>query len=1189
MCQQSAHHSKNSDREDDCKDASCNQSNHSSPNWQNLNSDIESCCGETKTGVEVRDGCREKRCGEVEEKENHEHNQGRDYCGEPGELETRENDCQTGCCAEAQPTKIKEDSYEQDHCGEAKCNRAGDVHSNICPRSTASSSQSNEGENADCKKECYGQNSSKARAYSDRMLLEELSKISSASSARNERLDEINKGTSSGRTICCATGNNVKLDQERGCLKRANISCRKGETDQGAISGTNNLSIVEDEPDTCSAHLEAATRKFTAFLETGLCICRSIMSRDDICCNQNKREAASRARLRRKFGNLSTVETSKVTTCGERKPFSSCTEKDRGAVLVFPQCEEKGETSISPVIMRQPGIPMKPVLSNMEPWAKVVDIEQPVAKEHVTFTVTGMTCTSCVKKLSGVSNHIAGLYNLHVNYVVGKAEFDIDPNITDANQALRELERKTGFQCTQTFPTILRLDVLMAQEDAGRLAEAKIDGIVSLDRFGKRNYEISFNPAIIGAREVLSTSNGQLAPPRRDKALAGGQKALFLKLMRFAIATVMTIPVVVLSWGDPPISYNTRSTTALILATGVQLVAVHEFYIPAFKALIFSKSVEMDILVVISITAAYLYSIIAFSLTHAGYTLKEGEFFETSTLLITLVLLSRLVSAYAKLRAVSAVSLRSLQAETAYLQQGDSGPVEIDTRLLEYDDVISIPPHSRVVTDGQVIQGSSTVDESMLTGESTPVPKVEGSAVIAGTINGIGPLRVCVTRLPGQNSISDILNLVSDALCTKPKLQDLADIVAGYFVPVVVGIAMIVLIVWLAVSIKVRHENAGGAVGTAITYSIAVSAISCPCALGLAVPMVLVVAGGVAAKRGVIIKSAEATERSFKVTDVVFDKTGTLTLGDLQVLSEKVKSDHRMRPDVLGLAYSLVRDNEHPVSRALTAHLRGKSVSGVRLDDVESIPGSGIMATWNDHVIKAGNPNWLNVPTHPNVTNLESQGLTTLCLTINDDLIGTFGLQVTTRPEAGPTISKLQARGIRCHIVSGDNTAAVKALARSLHVPEVSVAAQKKPDEKLEYIRSLQASTSTTNRTQVLFVGDGTNDAAAIAQADFGLQIGDTSDISRAVAGVILLGGLDGVVTLLDISRATFQRIIFNFVWSVVYNLFAILLAAGAFVKFRIPPAYAGLGEIVSVLPVIAVGFSITLLNFGKTFQLLES
>jgi P-type E1-E2 ATPase len=354
------------------------------------------------------------------------------------------------------------------------------------------------------------------------------------------------------------------------------------------------------------------------------------------------------------------------------------------------------------------------------------------------------------------------------------------------------------------------------------------------------------------------------------------------------VAAALTIPVVVLNWAPNPVPAQTRGIISLVLATCVQPIAVPEFYSQAMKSLIFSRVIEMDMLVVISITAAYTYSVVAFALTETGVELEQEAFFETSTLLITLVLFGRLIAAIARVRAIRAVSLRSLQVDTSMLLGPHDQISEIDSRLLHFADTIVVPAHARTVTDGIVVAGESAVDESVLTGEAIPVAKQHGNIVIAGTINCEGVLHVRITRLPGANSVSDIAKSVENALAAKPRVQDLADRVASWFVPSVLAIAVVVFTIWIVVTLKVRGENGGGAVGTAITYAIAVLAISCPCGLGLAVPMVLVIATGVAARRGVVIKAADATERGFKVTDVVFDKTGTLTRGDPRVSCQEV-------------------------------------------------------------------------------------------------------------------------------------------------------------------------------------------------------------------------------------------------------------------------------------------------------------
>jgi heavy metal translocating P-type ATPase len=619
------------------------------------------------------------------------------------------------------------------------------------------------------------------------------------------------------------------------------------------------------------------------------------------------------------------------------------------------------------------------------------------------------------------------------------------------------------------------------------------------------------------------------------------------------------------------LSRRTIDIVSLILATVVQGIAVPEFYINAVKSLIFSKVVEMDMLVVISITAAYGYSIVAMGLTEAGYSLEEDAFFETSSLLITLVLLGRLVAAIARTRALGAVSVRSLQVETALLLQPDGATAEIDGRLLHLGDTIVVRPHSRIITDGTVISGISAVDESMLTGETVPVTKQKSAAVIAGTINGEGGLQVRLTRLPGANSISDIAKSVENALSAKPKIQDLADMIASWFVPVAVGIAIIVFVVWAAIVAAVRREDGGSVVGIAITYGIAVLAISCPCALGLAVPMVLVIAGGIAAKSGVIIKAADATERGFKVTDVVFDKTGTLTKGDLTVAEIHYLPSDVSEDVAMGIARSLVRDDKHPVSRAIAVHLGEESSNPITLEETKSIPGAGIEATWRERKVQGGNPFWLSVDHAPTVSQMLDQGMTCFCLAIEGTLILSFGLKSELRNEAARVVSALQQRNITAHIVSGDHSKAVEDVARSLGIHQEHTASRRLPGQKQQYVAALQARSNKI----VMFCGDGTNDAVALAQADIGVQLGTASDVAGAVADVVLLGSLDGTLALLDISKRAFRRIVFNFAWSAAYNVFAILLASGAFVKFRVPPAYAGLGEIVSIVPVIIAAVSL--------------
>ena len=814
---------------------------------------------------------------------------------------------------------------------------------------------------------------------------------------------------------------------------------------------------------------------------------------------------------------------------------------------------------------------------------KDMDIEKAEGLELVSLVVDGMTCSGCANKVERALKGSQGVSHVRVNFVMGNADFAVDPRIGNVNQIIRDVEKRTGFGCVKKAAGGQTIDVLSSGASAKALANMDISGVTLVTITNKKVVQIIYDPNIIGARAIVkkihSLTDG-LAPPAADPTLSMGKKRLYDALAKMIAAAVLTIPVLVLAWGDTGVSIKTKAIISLIFATLVQLIAVPVFYRPAIMILVRERTLEMDMLVTISITAAYVYSLVAFGFRMADKPLETAEFFETSTLLIALVLLGRLISAVARIRAVAAVSLRSLQATTATIIE-DGVEREIDTRLLQFGDRFTVQPHSRIPTDGRITKGASEVDESMLTGESVPVSKKPGDAIIAGTINGSSPLQAHVTRLPGRNTVTDIAQLVEEAADSKPKIRDLADRVAGWFVPAVAVIAVIVTVVWIIIGLKGTKQPASKAVPDAITYAIAVLAVSCPCALGLAVPMVLVVAGGIAARGGVVIKSAECTATARKVTDIVFDKTGTLTESKLEVVTEEFFASNPR--EAATIAKALVTGNNHPVSLAVAKHLEKNAVKPAPLSNVRSVPGAGVEATDSSGaVFRAGNPQWTNSESNPTVSAQLSAGMTLLLVTSNSNPVALFSLRTSLRPEAAAVVSSLTARRIAVHIVSGDQTQAVNAIASLVGVSPENVAAQRTPAQKRDYVASLMA-----RGKNVLFCGDGTNDAVAVAQANVGVQLSggqgeavSASDVTRGAADVVLLSGLNGIPFLLDVSKASYHRIVFNFVWSAVYNVLAILLAAGAFVNIRIPPAYAGLGEIVSVLPVIFAAMTMLALNF---------
>lgn len=585
----------------------------------------------------------------------------------------------------------------------------------------------------------------------------------------------------------------------------------------------------------------------------------------------------------------------------------------------------------------------------------------------------------------------------------------------------------------------------------------------------------------------------------------------------------------------------------------------------------------MDLLIVISTSAAYVFSVVSFGYTVAKKPLTTGEFFEISTLLVTLIMVGRFVSALARQKAIESVSLRSLQISIAIIvNERDSTEREIDARLLQYGDLFRVAPESRLPTDGTVVSVSSEVEESMITGEPFPVEKQPGSVVIAGSINGSGVLTVRLSRLPESNTISTIASMVDEAKLSKPKIQDIADKVASFFVPVAMLLAALTFVVWIPIGLTVRNYNGSRAITEALTYGITVIIVSCPCAVGLAVPMVIVIAGGVAAKHGFIFKTAAAIEVARKTSHVVFDKTGTLTQGKLQVVKVKY-FDFEDQLTLAIMVNSLLSNIKHPVSVAVKKHLELQTTGKAETLGVTVHTGKGVEGTVNGKRLKAGNSRWLGFDNHLDVQDSLAQGLTTFCVTINGQFVAMYGLEDLLRPDADATVLELQRRGISVSIVSGDDEGPVSFLAQRLGI--TNFRSKCFPLDKQNFMRGLDQDGQTTT----IFCGDGTNDAVALAQATIGVHMNEGTDVAQSAADVILVrSSLTDILTLIDLSKAAMQRIAFNFTWSFIYNLLAILFATGVLVNTRIPPDYAGLGELVSVLPVIAIAMQLKWARFSK-------
>lgn len=974
----------------------------------------------------------------------------------------------------------------------------------------------------------------------------------------------------------------------------------------------------------CTGSLESTTKLRPKATTGDQQVCSGVMSNSRACCSSStttKTSCSSTPGPKTSGSNPPEAKTTQCDTQGLTRK-TCCPSTPSTKTSQVPTTQHSGSSSDSKLHAGH---------QNLIPAA--LDLEKGSKVEHAVTHISGMTCTGCERKLQRVLSSIAGVQNVKTSLVLGRAEFDVDAGVSIVEVA-SSLERQTEFKCTvyrdghqlevllpgRSSAPASRLGTTVASEKdldllhrglAGPTYPSGVQDVQVIDIKGrewksrtandglrrrltfrmfqtkpqKYSARITYDPRIVGARDLLEKGFGgplSLAPLSSDHATATDTDHLRKTLCLTLLSAFLTIPVLVLSWAPLPSHKIAYGCGSLTLATLIQFIVAGPFYPKAVKALLFSRMIEMDLLIVISTTTAYIYSLVAFAYETKDRPLSTGGFFETSTLLVTLIMCGRLASAYARRKAADSIAVQALQPCTAILSE-DRKERLIDIREFQYGDLFKVLPDSIIPTDGIIVSGETEIDESMVTGEAVPVPKCSGSQIIAGSVNGPGPILARLTKLPMDNTISRIASLVDEAKFSKPRVQATADRVASYFVPCILALTVVVFSIWIAVGFAVRNNSISDAIVTAITYALAALIVSCPCAIGLAVPMVMVIAGGVGAQHGVVFKSPEAIENARNASHVVFDKTGTLTQGKFVVVEEVYCKENRH--EAASIAKQLASSSKHPISQALTTHLEPLDNTPIRLQSVSSAVGKGMHATLEGQPVKGGNPFYVEAVQDPNVQRLSSQGLSVFCVRHGSTLLAIYGLRDALRPDTISVISALKARNILVSIVSGDSATVVNKLATELGIPLSRVKGQCTPEEKACYITSLSAAPPEgkykSSTTTTIFCGDGSNDAVALAQADIGVHIAGGTDVAKSAADVVLTHqSLSGIQALMDLSRASMRRVYLNFAWAFVYNLFAIMLAAGAFVTARIPPAYAGLGELVSVLPVIAVAMQLRWMRF---------
>ena len=802
--------------------------------------------------------------------------------------------------------------------------------------------------------------------------------------------------------------------------------------------------------------------------------------------------------------------------------------------------------------------------------------------EHATVKLKGSNCPGCTGHISKALESMCELFHLRFNPVLLQADFDFDAGRTSLRGLLNKLQKRTGRACELIGDEWLELEI---EVDGGFLADKVVPfGVKDIQHLRKKVWRIKYDPHSIGARDMLHALEQSnrvqvfLAPRRSTHETPKGICAMAWKT---GFAAVLTVPILIFAWAPIPsrgIGYDVGS---LVLASIIQAVIVGPFYPKIVRTFLTTRSVDMDLLVVLSTTIAYLFAVATFICQVLGTKFGSQLNFETSALLITLIMLGRLMSDYACHRSLHAQSIRSIQPQTATLVSNSGGTrklqsmgiheMEIDTRLLQNDDYFVVRANGAVATDGVITSGTSDFDESLISGEARLVEKEPGSEVVAGSRNHGSSVIVKVTRLPGENTLDKMSSLVQEVLQSKPKVQQLADRVATWFIGVIGTLAMITFIVWIAVGTWALGLSSGSAILKAMPYSISVLVVSCPCAIGLAVPMVLIIASRIGAKHGIVVRSPEALIAARNVSHVVFDKTGTLTDADLRVTSEEYMNEQTREADA-ALAMSLAFASSHPVSKSLRDHLEAMQTPRCRLSNVRVSDGKGVKGCCHGQEIRLGSARWLGVEDDERIQDLTRRELTVVCVTRDRKLVAIYGLRSSLREDARRVTATLIGRGISVSIISGDETGAVRRAGEELGIPGANVRARCSPRDKQEYVKEI----TKRERGAVIFCGDGMNDAAALAQATVGVHMQNGLDFAQSSADIVLTQSkLSSLLVLMEMSTRSYQQIVFNFTWAALYNMFAILFAAGAFVKVYLPPQYAGLGEAVSVLPVILVPFQL--------------
>jgi len=774
----------------------------------------------------------------------------------------------------------------------------------------------------------------------------------------------------------------------------------------------------------------------------------------------------------------------------------------------------------------------------------------PSAEDRVDLTIEGMHCASCVARIERALGQVDGVEEASVNLASGRATVlgrGVD------SHSLAEAVESAGYEAVPSTPTSPTTRVRFA-----------VDGMHCASCVSKVEGALTATPGVLDAAVNLATEEATVtyapAETRTDDLITAIERAGYvgravgelagsederepramaeLRTLRrrFAFAAVVGAVLLVLTFVWSPLGERASMWLMLALSTPVQFWAGWPFYAGAWKVGRHG-SADMNTLIAMGTSAAYLYSLVA---TVAPDVFAEpGElpdvYFDTAAVIIALILLGRLLEARAKAGTTAAIKkLIGLQAKTATVVRGGE-EIDVPVEEVRPGDLVTVRPGEKVPVDGVILDGHSTIDESMLTGESVPVDKGPGDEVIGATLNSAGSFRFEARRVGGETALAQIVRLVEEAQGSKAPIQRLADRVSAHFVPIVIAIAAITFAAWLL---------GGSSFTDAMLAAIAVLIIACPCALGLATPTAIMLGTGRGAEMGVLVRSGEALETAEKLDAIVLDKTGTLTRGEPRV-TDVVALGVAGEDHLLTLAAAAESRSEHPLAQAVVAAARDQGLRADEPQEFEAAVGHGVSANVDGHAVSVGSARHLaglgidGASTNGAAARLEDEGKTAIHVAIDGRLAGLIGVADTLRPEAAEAVSELKRLGLEVAMLTGDNRRTAEAVAREAGIDRIL--AEVLPDDKIAEVRRLQ-----TQGHRVAMVGDGINDAPALAQADIGIAIGTGTDVAMEASDMTLISGdLRQVAAPIDLSRQTMRTIKQNLVGAFAYNVSLIPLAAG--------------------------------------------